>query len=60
MLLSDDADIEYQWGLQEVGDDVNVEQEIGFEPGEDEEDPSDAHYNKHQCKHNETEMRNSR
>lgn len=47
MLLSDDADIEYQWGLQEVGDDVNVEQEIGFEPGEDEEDPSDAHYNKH-------------
>lgn len=47
MLLSNDANVENHRSLQEVGDDVNVEKEVTFEPGENEEDPSDAHRDEH-------------
>lgn len=47
VLLPHDADVEYHGCLQEIGDDVNVEEKVGFEPREDEEDPCDAHGDEH-------------
>ena len=43
MLLSDYANVKYHWGLKEVCDDMNVEQEVVFKPWKNEEDPRDAH-----------------
>lgn len=55
VLLTNDANVKDHRSLKEVGDDVNVEQEIIFKPRKDEKNPSDAHRYEQQREHNEAE-----
>lgn len=55
VLLSNYANVKDHRSLKEVGDDVNVEQEVVFKPRKNEKDPSDAHCYEQQREHYEAE-----